>query len=72
VRTFTLIRKEDVSGISGNGEVADGVEFLDGQVALSWRGSFHSIEIHPNLTTLMAVHGHGGKTVIEWRDKAET
>jgi hypothetical protein len=64
MRTFKLVRKEDVSGVSGTGEVAEGVVFHDGQCILSWFGSYHSIEVHPNLDTLLSVHGHGGKTEV--------
>jgi hypothetical protein len=66
MKTFTLIRKEDVSGVSGTGTIAEGCEFKDGQIVLSWLGSYHSVEIHPNMATLMAIHGHNGKTLVEW------
>ena len=64
MRTFKLVRSEDVSGVSGTGIVAEGVEFHDGQCVVSWFGSFHSIEVHPNLVTVEGVHGHGGKTKV--------
>lgn len=64
MRTFKLIRKEDVSGVSGTGTVAEGVEFHDGQCVVSWFGKYHSIEVHPNIETVMAIHGHQGKTEV--------
>ena len=67
MRLFQLVRKEDVSGVSGTGLVAEGVEFHDGQVVLSWFGQHHSIGIHPNIQEVVAIHGHGGKSYIEWR-----
>jgi hypothetical protein len=66
MRTFKLIRKEDVSGVSGTGEVAEGVEFHDGQCVLSWFGSHHSLEVHPSLEDIEAIHGHEGKTYVEF------
>ena len=72
MRTFILRRKEDVSGVSGVGVVAEGVEFEDGQVALSWLSRFHSVEIVPNIKQIKNVHGHGGTTTIEWLDTPTT
>lgn len=68
MRRFVLIRKEDVSGVSGTGEVAEGVEFHDGKVALCWFGPYHSVEIIENLPTVDKIHGHDGKTYIDWRN----
>lgn len=63
VRRFVLERREDVSGISGTGTVADGVVWPDGKVALCWRGPHSSIAVWPDLDTAMEIHGHGGMTV---------
>jgi hypothetical protein len=65
MRTFKLVRKEDVSGVSGIGVVAEGVEFHDGQCVLSWFGQFHTVEISPDLKTVIQIHGHGGKTEVQ-------
>lgn len=59
MRTFRLHRKSDLSGMSGTGVVAEGVEFHDGQCTLSWFGRYHSVEVWPSLPDLLAVHGHG-------------
>lgn len=73
MRTFKLKRLEDVSGISGTGLIAEGVEFHDGQIVLSWFGQHHTIEVAPNISDVMAIHGHGGKTILEWdAQKSET
>jgi hypothetical protein len=66
VKLFHLDRKVDVSGISGAGIVADGVEFDDGQCVLSWRGRYHTVEILPNLKAVRDIHGHNGDTQIVW------
>lgn len=65
-RYFQLFRLEDVSGISGTGLVAEGIQFHDGQCVVSWLGEFHSIEIHPSIEQVKALHGHEGKTKIIW------
>lgn len=69
VHTFVLKRLEDVSGVSGTGRVAEGIVFHDGQVALSWYGRFHTIEILPSILSVMEIHGHNGKTNVIWDDR---
>lgn len=66
MRTFKLNRLKDPSGVSGVGIVAEGVEFHDGEVALSWFGERHCVSIWNNVKDLLAVHGHDGKTQIEF------
>ena len=68
MRAFTLVRKKDVSGVSGTGEVAEGVEFHDGQIVISWYGRFHSVAIYPNIDDLMKIHGHEGSTEVVFRN----
>ena len=71
MRRFYLVRMEDPSGISGTGRVAEGLEFDNGSVAMCWLTKYHIIETAPNAHTIEAVHGHGGRTHIEWIDKEE-
>jgi hypothetical protein len=66
MKTFKLLRKEDATGISGTGIVAEGVQFSNGKCALSWLTEFTSMAIYDDIGTLEKIHGHGGKTVIEW------
>ena len=75
MRTFLVVRDEDVTGISGTGVVAEGVEFSDGTVALRWaevkgphydRGVRATTVLHQNVTSVEALHGHNGATHIEW------
>jgi hypothetical protein len=68
VRRFRLVREEDVSGVSGTGVVAEGVVFSVGKVALSWCSPYRSVTIYESLDDLEAVHGHEGRTRIEWVD----
>ena len=65
---FFLNRSEDVSGVSGTGRVCEGVQFHDGQVVISWFGKYHSVEVWPSIEAAIAIHGHGGRTAVEWID----
>ena len=67
-RLFWLVRDEDVSGISGKGLIAEGIEWTNGMVTVSWLGTYHSIETVMNTHTIEALHGHSGKTRIIWED----
>lgn len=68
MRRFRLKRIEDESGVSGVGFVAEGVQFSDGQCVISWLTATSSIGIYHSIIEMIHVHGHGGKTVIEWID----
>ncbi|TWD72551.1 hypothetical protein FB561_7543 [Kribbella amoyensis] len=66
-RCFQLVRHIDVSGISGTGIVAEGVEWSDGTVALRWKGRHPTTTVwQDGLDALLAVHGHNGATTIRW------
>ena len=69
-RTFDLVRSVDVSEVSGVGIVAQGVQFRDGSVALRWDtpGQEPSTAVWPSIEGMIAVHGHGGLTVVDWHD----
>lgn len=69
MKNFQLIRLEDETGISGTGHIAEGVEFADGQCVISWLTRHHSIGVYPSMEELVAIHGHGGKTVVEYDDQ---
>lgn len=68
MRRFVLERKEDVSGTSGTGVVAEGVEFSNGWVNLHWISQLGSMEMCESIKVLMEIHGHEGRTVIKWID----
>lgn len=68
MRTFKTVRTHDVSGVSGTGIVAEGVEFTDGTVVLRWVTERASTAFYDNLADLQAIHGHGGNTQIQWDD----
>lgn len=61
-KRFDLIRSTDVSGISGTGRVAEGIQFSDGAVVLRWLGERPSTVVWASLEDAMAIHGHDGAT----------
>jgi hypothetical protein len=67
-RRFRLIRHHDVSGVSGTGPVAEGVQFTDGAVALRWYGDYPTTTVWDGIESVVAIHGHGGATEVEWID----
>ena len=68
MRRFFLNRLEDETGISGTGAVAIGVQFGDGEVVLHWPTGGATTGLYKSIQQLEAIHGHGGKTVVEWLD----
>ncbi len=68
-RVFHLQRDVDVTGVSGSGLVAEGVQFTDGTVVLRWCSSRPSTVIYGTLADVKRVHGHGGKTRVVWEDE---
>lgn len=69
MKRFRLNRLADESGISGTGVVAEGIQFSNGQVVLHWLSMFEAINVYANMTVVEKLHGHGGKTVVEWVDE---
>lgn len=70
MKTFTLIRGEDVTGISGTGRVAVGWVAPSGAAVIEWQGENRSIVIWPEgLDVAMRVHGHDGRTRVVWDDE---
>jgi hypothetical protein len=66
MKCFVLNRTEDISGSSGTGIVAEGVEFSDGTVALRWLTSHTSTAIYDSMSDLTTIHGHNGTTQVLW------
>lgn len=67
-RRFWLVRDVDVSGVSGIGVVAEGIEFRGGPTVLRWRRSGGSLGVYKDTESIMDVHGHGGSTRLVWKD----
>ncbi|MFJ4735237.1 hypothetical protein ACIP6V_23685 [Streptomyces sp. NPDC088770] len=66
-RLFILRRDQDVTGVSGPGDVADGVQWPDGTVALRWRDR-PSTSVWDSLKLMLSVHGHDGATKAVFSD----
>lgn len=65
MRTFILLRNRDVSGVSGTGKVAEGVEFSTGRVVVHWIANEHrSTVVWDSIESVMAIHGHDGATQV--------
>ena len=67
-RLFTLVRNEDETGVSGTGIVAEGVQFASGKCVLTWLTEFSSVAVYDGIGDLLAIHGHHGRTVVEFQD----
>ena len=73
IRTFTVARKNDETGVSGVGVIIEGVEYATGQVVVHWlfpppRGG---IAIFDSLGDFLKVHVHphpSNKTIITFED----
>lgn len=73
MKTFALVRDHDVSGVSGTGLVAEGVEFSDGRVAIRWvTGEHRSTVTWDSIEAVQAIHGHGGATRIVFSETRVT
>lgn len=76
MRRFQLVRDVDVTGISGTGVVAEGIEFSDGTTVLRWVKSGTArpevvkptTVVHDDVASVVALHGHNGATFVEWVD----
>ncbi len=68
IRRFYLNRQQDHSGVSGTGNVAEGVEFSNGMCAITWITPYRCVTFWNSIKELEAVHGHEGDTVISWLD----
>jgi hypothetical protein len=65
-KQFRLVRESDESGVSGEGHVVDGIVWADGTVSLRWRTHHRSTSSYDSIDAVKAIHGHGGKTRVEW------
>ena len=68
-RAFNLVRDEDVSGVSGTGIVAEGIQFSTGKCVLAWVTQYRSIAVYDSIQELEAIHGHDGRTRIVWLEE---
>lgn len=64
MRSFVLKRTNDVSGVSGTGIVAEGVQFTDGTVAMRWLTATASTALYQSIDDVTTIHGHEGSTEV--------
>lgn len=70
-RRFRLVRDVDITGVSGIGVVADGVVWPDQTATVRWRGDRPSTVNWGHVDDALHIHGHDGRTRIEWLDSDE-
>jgi len=71
MRRFYIQRDEDISETSGTGKVAEGIEWSNGKITLTWLSEYESYEFHQSATALEKIRTHKGKqasTKIVWID----
>lgn len=64
MKPFVMYRFVDVTGVSGEDVVAEGVEWTDGSVTIRWFGDHPSTVNWNSIDDAVFVHGHDGKTRI--------
>ena len=64
--SFKLIRRKDISGVSGTGLVAEGVVFKNGKAVLCWTRPPYAVSVFDSTGEMMSVHGHAGSTELVW------
>ncbi len=73
IRTFTVCRQADETGISGDGVIIEGVSLATGQCIIHWLYPLPSgaIAIFNGFDDFLKVHVHphpSNKTIITWED----
>jgi len=68
MKRFVLDRRQDETGVSGTGFVAEGVLFDNGKCALAWLSRYRSVTVFDSIEEVEIIHGHDGKTVVRWID----
>uniref|UniRef100_A0A6M3LU85 Uncharacterized protein n=1 Tax=viral metagenome TaxID=1070528 RepID=A0A6M3LU85_9ZZZZ len=67
-RRFWLERVFDPSGVSGVGNVAEGIQFSNGKCVIGWLTVTPSVAVYDSMEALIEVHGHAGGTLVRWID----
>lgn len=68
VKKFILQRNEDATGNSGTGCVAIGCLMPSGACFMEWTTVIKSWCYYNSIADLEAIHGHDGKTKVQWID----
>ena len=73
-RRGRIVRKHDVTGISGVGVIAEFCVFSDQFTVIRWLGGppqhqpKHEIYDNPGIDPFLQISGHNGNTVVVWLD----
>lgn len=68
ILTFDVLRRGDVSGLSGTGVVAMGAMFPDGAVVVQWQTHVRSVVIFNSMAAALMIHGHKDLTGFRFHD----
>jgi hypothetical protein len=68
LRRFVMVRKVDVSGVSGTGVVVWGCEWPDGRVSYRWNTATATSVTADSISDVVEIHGHDGATSLKWLD----
>jgi hypothetical protein len=58
----------DPMGVRGTGVIAQVTQFSTGWIAVAWISDTTSVEVWPDLDTMLSVHGHLGASEVRWLD----
>jgi len=64
MKTFYMLRHEDVHGNSGCGVVAEGVIFDSGTAVMTWISEVSTVTTFKSIIDVKKLHSHDGKTEI--------
>lgn len=67
-RRFYLVR-DDHDVVNAAGQVAEGILFSSGKVALNWKSKPSSLQTFDSMADLMAVQDRNGITRVQWLDQ---
>lgn len=70
MRKYRLNRLEDETGVSGAGYVAEGYQYDSGICVMKWLTDTSSVAVYKSIEDVEIIHGHGGKTIVEWDSSA--
>jgi len=72
MRRFVLRRTEDLTGVSGTGDVAEGTVFSSGLAVIHWLREPFALGVYQTLDDVISVHGHEGRTQLHFIDEGES
>jgi hypothetical protein len=64
MKTFYLLRHDDIHGNSGTGVVAEGIIFDSGMAVMTWLSEISTVTVFRRIVDVEKLHGHEGKTEV--------